>query len=94
MDLESWPFRYVGLPLVAREDALREMEHMGLDYDRVQEILERGEPTGFERAEGTVERAMRIKDRWIKVVVKQSWDDFFERPVWRIVHVGRDTHGR
>lgn len=91
--LDWWPYRFQGLPVVAREDATREMEQMRVDYGVVVEILETGEPTGFQRAVGTVERSATRRGRRIKVVVRLEKDEYFEgEEVWRLIHVGPDTH--
>lgn len=93
--LDWWPYRFRGLPVVAREDKEHEMHRFDLTYDKAIEILEEGQPCGFSRAEGTVERAGVHRGRRLKVVAKLDKDDFFEgEAVWKIVHVGPETHGR
>lgn len=66
-----------------------------MDYDKAIEILEEGQPSGFDRGEGTIERSATYRGRRIKVVVRLEKDEYFEEEVvWKVVHVGPDTHPR
>ncbi len=86
--------RYRGHPIRPSRTANQEMVDHRIYLDDVQKILEEGrELSRSVRKRGTVEKALRIRGRMIKVVAVESITLWNNEKVWLIIHVG-DTSER
>ena len=81
--------RYQGAPIRPSRTADKEMCDLRIYLDDVLKILEKGkEASRSKRKEGTVEKALRVRGKIIKVVVVESVTRYNEETCWLIIHVG------
>lgn len=81
--------RFKGFEIKPSKTADNEMEHLKIYLDDVLKILNHGKDSSrSRRRSGTVERALRIRGRMIKVVAAESETRWSGEKVWLIIHVG------
>lgn len=86
--------KYKGYEIKPTRTADKEMAHLKIYLDDVLTILEEGKDASrSKRKSGTIEKALRIRRRMIKVVVVESITCWSNEIVWVIIHVG-DTRER
>jgi hypothetical protein len=86
--------KYKGYEIKPTRTADKEMAHLKIYLDDVLTILEKGKDASrSKRKKGTIERALRIRGKMIKVVAIESITCWSNEIVWVIIHVG-ETHER
>lgn len=80
---------YQGFEVRPSRTADKEMCDLRIYLDDVLKVLEKGkEASRSKRKKGTVEKALRIRGRLIKVVVVESETRYNGETCWLITHVG------
>ena len=81
--------KYKGYEIKPTRTADNEMAHLKTYLDDVLTILEEGKDASrSKRKKGTIEKALRIRGRMIKVVAVESITCWSNEIVWVIIHVG------
>jgi hypothetical protein len=81
--------KYKGYEIKPTRTADKEMAHLKIYLDDVLTILEEGKDASrSKRKSGTIEKALRIRGRMIKVVAVESITCWSNEIVWVIIHVG------
>jgi len=81
--------KYKGYEVKLYRTADKEMLHLKIYLDDVIKILEEGQDASrSKRRTGTIEKALRIRGKMIKVVVVESITRWNNERVWLITHVG------
>ena len=81
--------KYKGYEVKLSRTSDKEMLHLKIYLDDVIKILEEGQDASrSKRRTGTIEKALRIKGKMIKVVVVESITRWDNEKVWLITHVG------
>ncbi len=81
--------KYKGYEVKLSRTADKEMLHLKIYLDDVIKILEEGQNASrSKRRTGTIEKALRIRGKMIKVVVVESITRWDNEKVWLITHVG------
>lgn len=85
--------RYQGFEIKPSRTAYKEMCDLRIYLDDILKILEKGKNAiRSKRKKGTIEKALFIKGKLIKVVVVESQTRYTEETCWLITHVG-ETRG-
>ena len=78
-----------GKPVIPSYNATREMMNIGINLEKVVDILENGyEDKKDKRKKGTVEKCSTLKGKYIKVVAVETYQYTSNMEIWLITHVG------
>jgi hypothetical protein len=81
--------KYKGCEVKPSRTADKEMLHLKIYLDDVLTILNKGKDASrSKRKKGTLEKALRIRGKMIKVVAVESITRWSNEKVWLIIHVG------